>query len=279
MKILTDSLTDSAQPSWRRTVAEIRAVASRGGRERLGLCSLEGTRLFERALRAGTRIERALVERTFLLTSSPRIVALRAELATHGCRLTTIPTEEMEALTEGRSLGGIVGLARLPHKATLQEVLADAASRPTRLLVCAGFNDPGNLGAVARTAHGAGASALVCAGATGAFHPKAIRTSMGSLLRIPVLEYETLKTLVEELGEAEIRTVGAVTRGGTPLSRLGGRDRPMAVVFGSEAFGLSAEECPLLDELVTIPMAEGVDSFSVNAAAAMFLYELQRPIP
>jgi TrmH family RNA methyltransferase len=113
-------------------------------------------------------------------------------------------------------------------------------------------------------------------GATGAFHPKAIRTSMGSLFRMKVLEYATLEPLVQALRAAGIRTLGAVSRNGTPLPELGARTGPLAVVFGSEAFGLSAEECRQLDELVTIPMRTGVDSFSVNAAAAMFLYELQR---
>jgi TrmH family RNA methyltransferase len=62
------------------------------------------------------------------------------------------------------------------------------------------------------------------------------------------------------------------------LPELGERGRPTAIVLGSEAAGLSSTEAALLDERVTIPMASGVDSLSVNAAAAVLLYELGRAL-
>jgi len=257
-----------------RVVAEIEAVAATGGRARLGLCSVEGTRLCERALRAGARLERAVVAREFLEDESDRATSLRLLLETHGCELHVVSDAVMAGLTAGRSLGGIIGLARLPVERSIADVLVHPLATPLRMLACVAFNDPGNVGALVRTAHAAGASAVLTVGSTDAFHPRAIRTSMGSIFRVPVLARPDLPSLVPELRAAGVRTVGAVTRGGVPLPRLGSREVPTVIVLGSEAFGLSQEESELLDERVTIPMAEGVDSFSVNAAAAVLLYEL-----
>ncbi len=210
-------------------------------------------------------------------------MALRLELERTGCRLHEIPTEAFIELTEGRCLGGIVGTAALPQTRTLEEMLRGASS-VARLVVCVGFNDPGNLGAIVRSAHGTGATGVITVGATGAFHPKAIRTSMGSLFRLPIIEYtarsqppgeSALEELASELHALGVRTLAAVTSGGTSLPDLTRRENPLALVFGSEAFGLEAHEVELFDERVSIPMSAGVDSFSVSAAAAMFLHELR----
>jgi TrmH family RNA methyltransferase len=257
-----------------RVVAEIEAVAATGGRARLGLCSVEGIRLCERALRAGARLERAVVAREFLEEVADRATSLRTLLETHGCELHVVPDAVMTALTAGRSLGGIIALARLPDERSIEDVLAHPLTTPLRMLACVGFNDPGNVGALVRTAHAGGASAVVAVGSTDAFHPRAIRTSMGSIFRVPILARPDVPMLVAELRAAGVRTVGAVTRDGVPLPRLEDRAAPTAIFLGSEAFGLSPEQSDLLDERVTIPMAAGVDSFSVNAAAAVLLYEL-----
>ena len=71
-------------------------------------------------------------------------------------------------------------------------------------------------------------------------------------------------------------TVGAVSRGGLPPEGLRPDIPAVAVLVGSEAFGLPAETCAGLDHLVSIPMSSQVDSFSANAAAAILLYALRR---
>ena len=144
------------------------------------------------------------------------------------------------------------------------------------LVACVSFVDPGNVGALVRTAHASGARAMLAVGTTDPFHPKAVRTSMGSVFRVPVLAWGEMNAMLEDLRCARVHTLGAVSEGGKPLPRISTPDGPSAVVLGSEASGLGPQERSALDELVTIPMARDVDSFSVNAAAAMLLYELRR---
>ncbi|MEX1024905.1 MAG: RNA methyltransferase [Planctomycetota bacterium] len=268
---------DAHSTDHRRTLAHVQATATRAGRERLGLCSLEGTRLFERAMAAGVTIERALTTAAFRADPTPRVRTLFARLEASACRVELVPEATMQTLTGGRAIGSLVGLARLPAPGSLDALLAHDEQGAPFFLGLFEVNDPGNLGALARTAHASGASALLAAGATDAFHPKALRTSMGSLFRLPVLAYDSLDVLLGELGARGVRAVGSVSSecdGATPLDAFDFGREPTALFVGSEAFGFGPTQRAAFDGLVTIPMAAGVDSYSVNAAAAVLLWEL-----
>ena len=121
-----------------------------------------------------------------------------------------------------------------------------------------------------------GCDGYVAVGRGDPYHPRAVRTSMGSVLKLPILRYEGVRPLVELLDRHGVRKVGAVSSGGNALPRASFGDRGVAVFLGSEAFGLGEETVDLMDERLTVPMIEGVDSFSVNAAAAIILYEIRR---
>ena len=108
------------------------------------------------------------------------------------------------------------------------------------------------------------------------FHPKAVRTSMGSLFRIPTIRYRESETLLEDLAGLEFAKVGAASAGGDPLSGAARTEAPLAIFLGGEAFGLPTGTSRSMDRLVTIPMAPGVDSYSVNAAAAILLHHFIR---
>jgi len=262
-----------------RAIREIRATYSKKGRQSLGLCSLEGLRVFERAVASQAAITCALADEAFRGDPSERYVRMRAALDSRGITPLAISDERMLELTGGRQLGGLIGLAELPGERSLAEVLAASACAPTPLLMVAGvgFNDPGNVGALIRTGHASGVCAVLAVGCTDAFHPRAVRTSMGSVFRIPVVNLPDVASLAKALAENGVRSIGAVTSGGIPLPEVQKSAQPSAVVMGSEAFGLSDEEQALLDELATIPMTASVDSYSVNAAAAVMLYEMRRP--
>ncbi len=254
----------------RGVLVDIRRAATPKGRAGVGCFSIEGTRLHERALSAGAPIVVAVIGESLRRDRSARIQRLLEGLETSGCALHVAPDAVIAELTEGRQIGAILGLVRLAEPIAL----ADMQDGP--LLVAVEVEDPGNVGALIRTAHAAGASAFLSVGISDAYHPRASRTSMGSLFRIPLLHYPTLAPLLEALRAQEVQTVAAVSAGGTPLpeARFGAR---VAVLLGSEAIGLPAEVRAAVDRRVTIPMGQDVDSFSVNAAAAVMLYEINRP--
>ena len=239
-------------------------VLAPGGRQRWGCFAIEGTRLHERALRAGRPPLKALVADSY--GASPREAELLKDLEAAGVHLEFRPHAELEPLLGGRTFGAILGLVPLPSAASLDALLAEPGGR---LLVLIDVTDPGNVGALVRTAHAGGARGLIAVGKSDPFHPKAVRASMGSVFKLPLLRVPASE-LLAELRTRGVRTVAATTdgddlRGFTPD---GG---PYALVLGSEAHGLGAGDW---DARLRIPMPKGVDSYSVNAAAAILLYGL-----
>jgi TrmH family RNA methyltransferase len=263
------------EPTWRSVLADIERALTPGGRELLGRYVIEGTRLHERALRAGVGVEKALVSRRFRDDGSERARGLLEALERAGCALHVVPDEALTRLTGGRSIGGVLGLVHIPAPLDLGEVLATSGGDRGILLVAADVEDPGNVGALVRTALASGALALIAVGISDPFHPRAVRTSMGSLFKLPIVRCRGLEPLLDRLGALGVTRLGALSRGGTPLPSIESRG-PTAVVLGGEAHGLDSRVRSRMDRLVSVPMPAGVDSLSVNAAAAILLYELRR---
>lgn len=271
----------SSKPAWGRFGAEFRAARTPGGRARFGRVALEGIRVCERAARAGAAIAHVLIAEDFD-RSDPRRSALLDVLRSAGARIERAPRDVLAELGEGRDLGGIVALAAQPAPPDLAGVLARGVPEPGRsaafALVACEVAEPGNVGALARTALASGARLFLATGISDPFHPKAVRTSMGSLFRLGVAHHPSAVALVDELAVLGVRTVAAVSRAGTPLDALTARPRDahgsLALFVGSEALGLPAELLDRVDERVSIPMASSVDSYSVNAAAAILCWAL-----
>jgi tRNA G18 (ribose-2'-O)-methylase SpoU len=97
---------------------------------------------------------------------------------------------------------------------------------------------------------------------------------MGSHFRLPILAADSAAELAAAVRALGGLTVAAVSRRGLPLARLARGPTPLALVLGGESRGLSAADRAAADQRVSIPMPPGVDSFSINAAAAIQLYEV-----
>jgi TrmH family RNA methyltransferase len=261
---------------WRSAVEAVRRAATAKGRAASGYFSIEGMRLHERAVRAGWQVEKAILARSFFDDKSPRVQALIKELAKKGCRFFPVADEIATELTDGRDLGAIIGLLRMPESPLLRDLVAADPNKPTLLLVAADIKDPGNTGALMRTALAGGASAFVACGISDPYHPKALRTSMGSLFKLPVLTYSSTKVLMPDLADLGMHNVGLAVEGEVSLPFADFSENGVALFVGSESWGLAHHVQQGLDCLVTIPMCEGVDSYSVNAAAAIALYEIGR---
>lgn len=235
------------------------AVAGRD-RERI---ALEGDRLVEDALAAGLEVEVVLV--------AEEREQRAHELERRGVPLRRVAGHLLERVSELSTSPGILALCARPER----RVLEDLAPVPDALaLVVAGVSDPGNLGALARSAEAAGASFLaLVSGGCSPWNGKALRGSMGSLLRLPVLSFGTAREAIDALALHRFRQVSAATRGGTPLSRFDWSGR-VALWIGAESGVLpgAAESF----EGVTIPMAGRVESLNVTVAASLLLFAAGR---
>lgn len=232
------------------------AVAS--GKER-GLCLLEGDRLVDDALEARWELEVVLV------AEEREERAQTLERA--GLEVRRVEREHLARVSELETSPGILALARAPVARDLAGLEPSAAPR---VLVVAGIADPGNLGALSRSAEASGFGELVVvAGGARPFGSKALRGSMGSLLRLRVHEAREASAVGEHLARAGYRQVAAATRGGTDW-RAFDWSSPIALWVGGEA-GDAPLDVPGL-ERVSIPMAGQVESLNVTVATSLLLF-------
>lgn len=135
------------------------------------------------------------------------------------------------------------------------------------------ITDPGNAGTLIRSAAAAGASIIVLGPrSVDAYNPKVVRASAGACFAVKILEGVPAMEVMEALGDAGVRRIGAVASGGSAPEAIDLR-LPTAIVVGHEAAGLDAE-LPV-DELVTIPM-HATESMNVAMAGTVLLYEAAR---
>jgi RNA methyltransferase, TrmH family len=227
---------------------------------------LEGERLVEEAVAAGVAIDTVVFSERMLASGSNGLVE---RIVSHSSESLRVPDTVMAALSPVKQPSGIVALAQA-GPAPLPEVLRDA---PHLVVVLAGIQDAGNVGAIVRAADGCAATGIIAAdGTADPFGWKALRGAMGSTFRVPIAARQSLESSVDELKRRGVSVVAAVPRGGAPLpgANLSGS---IALLLGGEGAGLSDAIIAAADERITIPMRPPVESFNVAITAALILYE------
>jgi RNA methyltransferase, TrmH family len=255
-------------------IEDLRRAATARGRAGVGAFSIEGRRLLERALRAGWVPREVLIGAT-LRREVPDLEPLLERVQAVGGRFCEAPDSELLELAEGRRAGLIAALMPLPQGPSLADCIG-AARAPAVFLVIVDVVEPGNVGALVRTALASGAAAALCVGATDPFHPKAVRTSLGSLFKLPIARIRSSDGLLDELRQRGIHSLATVARGGTSIERASWPRGSVALLVGNEGAGLSERVRDAAAGRVTIDLSQEADSFCVNAAAAVCLYEVQR---
>ena len=247
------------------------ALRLRGRRERdeTGLTLIDGARETMRALAGGAKVREAFVSAQYCTDDECR--AALAALRQAGVRMWELGPEAFARLAYGDRLDGIVAVAETPlHR------LADLDLPPNALVaVIEGVEKPGNLGAVLRTADGAGVSAVIVAEPnTDLLNPNVIRASLGTIFAVPVAVASTGDVL-EFLKARGLAIVAARVQASVDYTQFD-YTGPTAIALGSEARGLSDAWAELADVSVHIPMLGVADSLNVSATAAILFYEARR---
>ena len=231
----------------------VRRLRRLAHRREPGLVLLEGPRVLAEAKAAGLAFE---------------VIAVREgdKLPFHSESRVTLTPAAFRAATQTVTPQGAIAIARI-NEASPAEAIGAARGAGWPLIVLDGVQDPGNVGAIARTAAAAGAPALaVLPGSADPFGPKAVRASAGNVFRLKVARAHW-----KDLDGLD--GFGASPSGGAPLAEAPIESAGM-IVLGSETHGLSREGHGL--RLVTVPLTEGVESLNVAAAAALILFEIRR---
>jgi TrmH family RNA methyltransferase len=261
-------LTSTANP---RIKAVVR-LRDRRERDATGLALVDGIREIARALDAGVEVVEAFV--ALSLAAGPEAAALVARLRAEDHPMTTVSEPVLARIAFGDRTDGIVIVIRMPRPG-LADIVPPAAPAAPFVAVIEGVEKPGNLGAILRSADGAGIDAVVVADPlTDLANPNVIRASLGTVFGRPVVSASTADTLAWLRG-AGLTIVAARVDGSIDYAAQDFRG-PVAIVLGAEAPGLSeAWHAPDV-RAVRLPMHGVADSLNVSAAAAVLFYEARR---
>jgi len=243
---------------------------------------LDGPHLVQEALACDIAIDVAAFSERQLENALSPISRLAKDIRRHGGRPLIVTEQVLAAISPVQQPSGVVAIARA-RATDIGGVFAATHTAGQHLpivLVLAGLQDPGNVGAIVRTAAGFGAAGVVAVEHTAnPYSWKALRGAMGGTFRLPIAARGTLTEVIASARHSHLRLVAAVPHGGTPLPQLD-LTAPIALILGGEGGGVSQAALAAVQETVTIPMHAPVESLNVAIAASVILYEasLQRAV-
>ncbi len=226
---------------------------------------LEGPRLVADAIRREADIETIYVA----LGTRKAFPELMATAHDAEIRICELKDGVLEKLGTTRTPQPVLAIVPMPDEPA-------ALSGNAPVLVLVGVSDPGNLGTLLRTAEASGAEAVICCGDTvDPFNPKVVRSSAGSILSVPVLQFPDPCAALDGLAAQGRRRIGTSSFGERSYGEADLRGG-VAIVLGSEAHGLPADVRAHIDEWVTIPMAGETESINLAVAGSVLCFEAAR---
>ena len=237
----------------------VRKLGQKKYRNELKLFVAEGLRLCEEVPPA--QVEFGFYTREFLLESRGRILVERLK------NLEEISAATLEKISDTQTPQGILLVVRQKFS-TLEEV-----AEKKIIVALDGVQDPGNVGTILRTAAAFDCGVILLEGSAEIFNPKVVRSSMGAIFYLPFMTM-TRADFLSAMSSREI-LAAAVDNSAEIYFRHDFRKNPVAIVFGSEAVGVSKE---ILDAArsIFIPMRGHAESLNVATSAAIILSEIVR---
>jgi TrmH family RNA methyltransferase len=246
-------------------VKQLRAAFLGHARLSGGLIAIEGDHLLEEALRSGMVLKTVFIsERREMPKILPR-----------GVEVMRLTDEVFGSVVETQSPQGVAALL-VPPVWVMDDGMGSGESAPL-ILIAVGLQDPGNLGTLVRSAEAFGATGvLTTPGTVSAWNQKALRASVGSVFRVPVVA--ATASDIEGLKHRGVRLIAAVGSHDAGVVKAQEMDftTGCAVMVGNEGSGLAAEWMERCDARVTIPCPGAVESLNAAVAGSLLLYEASR---
>jgi tRNA G18 (ribose-2'-O)-methylase SpoU len=199
------------------------------------------------------------------------------EVRSGSAQIFVAPKSAVESIVGFHLHQGIMAVARIPKPPSLTETL-EQSHHPQLLVAVDGLTNAENLGVLVRNCAAFDVDALLVGETSSSpYLRRAVRNSMGTVFRLPVVQLSDLIGAINEMRSAHgIYVIAAHPHTDQKVLQRASFGGDCCVVFGSEGGGVSADVLAACDESVAIPMKDGVDSLNVASASAVFLYEIQR---
>jgi len=251
------------------TVKYLRSLADPKNRKKERAFLIEGTKMVEEALRDNQGVT--------MVVASPTIVQRHGKgilkLAEHkSVEVVWISERLTDTISESKTPQPVMAVVKMSQHSE-EELLTHSAKL---IIVVHQLQDPGNLGTIIRTAEAVGASGVaITPNTVDPFNAKAIRASMGSILRLPIVPIAEFAGFIKKCRQQGFQTAATVVTGKKTHFDVD-LTKPTVMILGQEGAGLSQDMLADIDLQVRIPMAETIDSLNVATAAAVILYEAMR---
>ena len=240
-------------------------------RSELGLFIVEGIRLVEEASQSNWVVDICIYTEEAL--QQARVRDLITHLTSKNCQMIQVPATLYDKITDTQEPQGIMAIVK-KHAYQLGDLLLD--NNNPFFIVLDGLQDPGNVGTVIRTAAAAGCSAVILTkGCTDVFATKAVRASMGSIFNVPIVEGVTSSEVISYMERYGVELL-ATSLESSNIYFTADFKKSIAIVFGNEGSGVSAQLLDNSHDRLYIPLLGNVESLNVGASAAVILYEVVR---
>ena len=256
----------------RSELAPYRSLKRSAEHAKLGIFVVEGDKVVHRLLDSEFTVVSVLLLESRLAEFEPRLrTRPEKDIAVFVCERAV-----MDELVGFEIYQGVLALGKIPMLRSLEKILA-ASAHPHFFAALDGLSNAENVGLLMRNCVAFGVQALI-AGETccSPFLRRTVRNSMGAIFKLPVLETPGLVQTLHDLRAHGVRCIAAHPHTDKKVLSQADFTGDCCVVFGSEGHGISQQVLAACDEAVAIPMANQIDSLNVSAAAAVFLYEVNR---
>jgi len=250
-------------------VKHLRSLADPKHRKKENAFLIEGVKMVEEALRDNLGVTMVIASLSLVQHHGKGVLKLAKS---SGIDILWISDKLMDIVSESKTPQPVMALV------TMREYSEDAllAQEADLIIVLHQLQDPGNLGTIIRTAEAAGASGIaISSGTVDPYNSKAVRASMGSVLRMPIALIADVSAFIKVCKQRGFQTAATVLTGQQTHFEID-LTKPTAIILGQEGAGLPQAIVADIDLSIRIPMAQTTDSLNVATAAAVIMYEAMR---
>ena len=250
-------------------VKYLRSLSDPKNRRKERAFLIEGTKMVEEALRDNRGVTMVVASPTIVQRHGKGILKLAES---RSVEVVWISERLMDTISENKTPQPVMAVVKMSEHSE-EELLAHSAKL---IIVAHQLQDPGNLGTIIRTSEAVGASGVALTPNTvDPFNAKAVRASMGSVLRLPIVPIGDFAGFIKKCKQQGFQTAATVVTGKKTHFDVD-LTKPTVVILGQEGAGLPQNIMPDIDLRIRIPMAATIDSLNVATAAAVILYEAMR---
>ncbi len=257
------------QSSQNSTIKDIKALHQKKYRDSQGLYFVEGIRFVNDAIDDGQNIIKAVIsDKLDSLNGGSALFSRLSGVCDH---IYKVPDKLFKEISDTQSPQGVLAVLK---KQPVE--FSKAIENGKFIVILDSLQDPGNIGTIIRTADAAGVSAvLMTKGCVDLYSPKVLRSTMGSVFHLPIIENLDIIETIRNLKLNDFKVIA---------SHLNGQNNyydedltcKSAIIVGNEANGIGDETAEMSDTLVKIPMPGRAESLNASIAASIMIYELVR---